>query len=805
MKYFNRMLVWLKTNIRLCLSILLVTMTVAIFGPLELYFTNYEEFWFSIKDTGVIVILLATGCLVVLITIGLLLKGRGRELYSGILFVLGVALYIQGNYANINYGVLDGKSIDWSAYPIYSLLDSAGWLLLIIGAIILWFYKRSWFYRVQNIGALWIIAIQIVTLTILVFTTDVFQVEKSDYYLSNEGLYEVSANENIIIFVLDTFDDAYFQEIVETEPEKYKTIFEDFIHFNNAATGGWMTKLGMPAIITGEHYPGKISYSEYIKQAFDKDELYSTLQEKNYDVRIYTNSLFVPDDSANLVNNQVSTGYAVASYSKLAKKYLSLTMYKYAPHLLKKFFWIYTGDFEEYKRGTSAEGYVINDAVYFDDLKRKGLSVNKDKNIFKLVHLNGVHPPYTRDEYVQPTEPSNTSAIIQGKGALYIVENYINEMKELGLYDTATIVIMADHGAETASTLGAHGLLLVKEKGQKGAYTESSAPVSYYDLHSTLFSALSITTEYITFFEIPEGTRERYTYGFETADDGRTTAVEYVIQGNLNSDGVLKKTGIILQPLNKKDCYVYGENLIFGGENTIQPFVRKGVSFIDNLEYLWTDGTECEFEFELKTAPVKNLLLTLDIMTVCNGSQKVIVYANEVECARKILTGGGELQILIPGTVIKEDKVLVLRIELPNAVSPLECTEGNSDPRLLALALRGLQIDETDDNIENIALEPLDYYDFGKGGNIEAYLLDGWYAAETDHRWTSRRAELQCITEEDCDYEMQIQYTFNAAAGITNIYVNDTFIASLDGDESVAIIEVPSRLLRKDGRQIVLR
>ena len=46
--------------------------------------------------------------------------------------------------------------------------------------------------------------------------------EKSNYYLSNEGIYDVSTDENIVIFVLDAFDDAYFQEIIEKEPQKYQ-------------------------------------------------------------------------------------------------------------------------------------------------------------------------------------------------------------------------------------------------------------------------------------------------------------------------------------------------------------------------------------------------------------------------------------------------------------------------------------------------------------------------------------------------------------------------------------------------------
>ncbi len=801
MRYLNRVFDWITQNIGLCLSIVLVTMTVAIFGPLEIYFTNYEEFWFSVKDIGIVVILLGAGCLIFLVALGLLLKGVGKELYSSVLFVLGLALYIQGNYVNIDYGVLDGKSIDWSAYPLYAILDTAGWLLLIIVAVGLWVWKRSYFYKVQSIGAMWIIAIQVVTLTILLFTTDMPKMEKSDYYLSNEGIYEVSTNENIIIFVLDAFDDSYFQEIIESETEKYKAVFEDFIHFNNAAAGGWSTKLGMPTIITGEPYLGGESYRDYIVNAFNKDGLYSTLQDQNYDVRIYSSPVFVPNKSTELVNNQVATGCEVSSYSQLAKKYFSLTMYKYMPHVLKKYFWIYTGEFEEYQVGNSAEKYTINDSAYFTDLKEEGLTGNDDKNIFRLFHLNGAHAPYTLNQYAEAIDGASSSAICQGKGALYIVENYITRLKEMGVYDKSTIIVMADHGNETFPTSGSHGIFLIKEKDHRGAYMESDRPVSYFDLHNILMYELGKSDGELS--DILGNERERLFYKMDV-DSGNMRAVEYCINGNLNYENILLQTGNIFQESEKSKYYEYGTELEFGGNNTIYQYANKGISYAGGVDGLWTDGKEVEFEFELEKVSKKNLLVTLDIMGINidndTRSQKVVIYANGVECARRILLNGEKLQFIVPQNLIEDDRILILRIELPDAASPAERNEGDGDTRMLALALRGLCIAETDQNVENIELEPLEHYDFGQEGSIEGYLLDGWYGAETGCRWTSAQAELHWITEIDCDYELVLQY---ALSENTNIYVNDTFMATLDGGESVAKIDIPAELLHKDGNQVV--
>lgn len=797
---------FVKKNSTLLLSILLLTITVTVFGPIELYFTNYEEFWFTPIDTLIIIAILLVAGGTVFTGAGFLLRGKARDLYGCILFIAGVVLYIQGNYININYGVLNGEEIDWSVYTVYAVLNTLGWMLFVGIAIFMWIHKRNLFHKIQKYVSLWILAIQLVTIITLFVTTEVSDMEKSGYYLSDEGIYEVSSKENIIIFILDEFDDVYFQEFLKEEPEKCKNIFEDFTHFNNASAGGASTKIGMPAIITGEHYPGGISYQEYIKQSFNRDKLYSTLQDKNYDVRIYSNSNFVPDESSELLNNQVATGYVVTSYPKLAEKYFSLTLYKYMPHILKRYFWIYTGEFDQYKAGSSVEGFVADDAAYFQKLQDEKLQINKEKNIFRIIYMNGAHPPYILDEYAQRIDSEDSSAFLQAKGALYIVENYINQLKELELYDDSTIMVMADHGDahanETRGKQQEHGILLVKNRKQKGEFTESDAPVSYYDLHATLFRELGIDAGE-TFFEITESERQRYFYKNET-DAGAMKVVEYVIDGNLNCDNVISQTGKVLMPSRTKELYKYGTHLTFGADNTMFPYVVYGVSSTDMGDSSWTDGKAFELEFDLEKAPEKNLLITMDIKNIYsgNGSQKVICYANDIECYEEMLSGGKMLQFVIPGTAVQKDKKLVLRTELPNAVSPAELFGEGQDTRVLGLDIQGFWIDETEE-APNVLLEVINKYVFGNKGNVEAYLLGGWHQPESGHNWTTSYAEILIRTDKVCNYIVSLHFYKYAPSGDTTIFVNDTPLGIMSGDETTADLKIPADLLNESGYQIL--
>lgn len=793
---------YIKKNEQLFLSIILLTITITFFGPIELYYTNYEEFWFTFQDVFIVAIILGIGCFCLLTLLGLILKEKGRDLFGCLIFVIGVALYIQGNYANIDYGVLNGETIDWSSYSLYAVIDTLGWIILIVGVVFLWKRKRELFYKIQKYGSLWITAIQLITLIVLFFSTPVSVMEKSNYYLSNEGIYDVSADENIVIFVLDAFDDAYFQEIIKQEPQKYQELFENFIHYNNATTAGIRTKFGMPAIITGQHYPGGISYKEYIQQSFNYDGLYTILQEQNYNVGIYSSSGFVPDKVENLVNNQVATGYTISSYPRLAKTYFTLTLYKYMPHFLKQFFWIYSGDFEQFKVGNSKESYTINDIAYFNELQKKGLQVNKNKNIFRLIHLNGTHPPYTLNEYVQTIKSEESSAIIQGKAALYIVNNYMEQLKSLGIYDTTTIIIMADHGDKNYAE---HALLLVKEKNGVRPYTECSAPVSYYDLHATLFSELGIANN-ATFFDIEENlVRDRYFY--EMTETGHIQAIEYIVKGNLNMDYSIQTTGIVLEQDALEKNYQYGTSLTFGLDSTASKYIVSGISPTDMEDFSWTQDKQCEFEFKFDSMPKKNLLVTMDIKDVYigKGPQQIIIYANNNKYVDEVLEKAKQIQFVVDKMTIDSDQKLLIHIELPDAIAPAELYEGE-DARTLGVAFRGLCIEETSqdtDLIQDHQLEAITSYVFGSNGNTEEYLINGWYNSGKEHTWASEEAGLILRTNEICDYDVTLNYSTYPYSGSTSVYVNGTLLIVLEKSNPLTTFRIPKDILKENGFQVM--
>jgi len=71
---------------------------------------------------------------------------------------------------------------------------------------------------------------------------------------------------------------------------------------------------------------------------------------------------------------------------------------------------------------------------------------------FAYIHLHGSHTPYVMNEKAEPAAPGTSSAIIQTKGCFHIVYEYLDQLKQLGMYENSTIIIFGDHGARKNDT-----------------------------------------------------------------------------------------------------------------------------------------------------------------------------------------------------------------------------------------------------------------------------------------------------------------------------------------------------------------
>ena len=651
---------WLKNNLNWCTSICLMLMTLTVFGPLELYLTNSTEFWFPLGEMLKISGILTATFGAVFFLIGLILRGKARSCYSAIVFTAAFCLYIQGNFLNVDYGVLDGRTIDWSSYTSHAVINTTCWLVCIAAFFFFWKKKTVIFERVATLLALFIITIQALTLGVL-FINQQSTSENKDINITVDHMMEIGSDDNIVIFVLDSFEDALLDSFMETDGDHYHSVFSDFTRFTDCAGSGATTAAAMPILISGEYYPGGISYGEYVNSTFNTNHLYDELAQQGYNVSIYTEHLYLGNSAVDYVANLKRGVGQPSSYLGLSAKYGSFTFFKYMPHVLKQYFWLYTAEFDMYQSG---ENYFLDDAAFYNQLVTEGLRVEGEK-AFRLIHLQGPHYPYMINEFAQSME--NPTREQHAMGDLYIVEEYIKQMKACGVYDDAMIIITADHGD---AGYFSSPILLVKNRGTTGVYAENDAPVSHIDLHPTLFSYLG-QDKGNTFFDISESApRERMFY-LKLQEGGSFYMEEYIIKDKVSLVGLGTPTGRCPAPTLEMRPVTMNERMVLGPDGYGNQFIVSGVD-IWPIDSVVSSGIESHFAFVFEDTFEDDLQVEIDVLKKYHkdADQSVQIFANGQFVHEEDILGPQTIAFTVPVEILNGE-TLELKLVYETEYCPL--------------------------------------------------------------------------------------------------------------------------------------
>lgn len=533
-----------------------------LFAPLEIYFSNINDLWFSVYDfIGYLLIAFAV-YVVFTVLADFFVAGRLPKLW-GILvyyiFLLGLALYLQGNFIVVDYGQLDGQHIDWSAYKADGIVSVGLFILIFIAGTFLW--NKMGIEQVRKITkmvSICLILVQFVTL----LTVSIFQngfTQKEDYVVTTKNEWVYSRGDNFNILVMDAFDSRVFNDLLNGEcKEEMEELFQDFTYYRNTTTMYPLTDLSIPQIITGENYLNQEVYGDYLNNSYTKSSLLNHLQEQNYEINIYQN-VELPDGAiVSEVENWEKMRLSVSSHKRLLGYIYKLVGFRYLPQPLKESCWFYSDDMDDMKcinyvnedgrvsDDSSVESYDWSNKLFYENIDN--LSASESENVFHFYHLKGLHVIRNLDKDFNDAE--DVSLEETAKGMFNMLDRYFNKLKEEGIYDNSIIIIMADHAANEYP--GTHykqcPLLLVKGMGEEHPFTVTDIPVSYSDLQVGYMNLLNQTNKN-NIFQIEDENRERYLYQTEWLgrsmdnDDYGANFEEYVIKGSAFDSESITKTG----------------------------------------------------------------------------------------------------------------------------------------------------------------------------------------------------------------------------------------------------------------------
>jgi len=468
---------------------------ILIYGVYDLFFANLNDWKFDFYD-----LLLPSLGSFLLLSISaafiLALIFRGENIKAAAVFISGMTLisYIQNLLLNKRF-IIDGTEYPADkAGSFKGMLNCLIWFIVIFGAVSLWSVmkkRRAVIFKASMWLSLTIFIMQLAPLPTLFAKAPESAFDRSKkqkYILDGISQFEVSDNENIIVFIMDTFSRDDMRDFLEGHSE-YREILSDCVWFDNVNTEAFCTAFSMPSLMTATPQDYTISIEEANKRCWNSENaqyFYDTLHQNGFKVNLYTDSDLYSGDANNMlgkIDNVIDAPETITKKLSIYRKMVRLSMFKYSPEIVKSDFMIsnlydvnqYVYFVEEDYNYDPSKWYAVSDSSRKRGISYQnsdvlsaidsGLITNDEDKLCTFMHINGMHEPYEN-------KMDRMQAIQQ---CVDIYTGYLDWLKETGTYDSSTIILTADHGFH--SFYESYPVMVIKPKGYTGDTLQvNSAP-----------------------------------------------------------------------------------------------------------------------------------------------------------------------------------------------------------------------------------------------------------------------------------------------------------------------------------------
>ncbi|MDR2373024.1 MAG: sulfatase-like hydrolase/transferase [Bifidobacteriaceae bacterium] len=484
-----------------------------VFGPLDIYRRNQAEFRFRPSDfMGPLTTMFALTAVAVLVVL-VVLRGRIFDVAVSLVLGLTLALWVQGTFLNTDLGPLTGVPVRWEKHLGTALVNTAVWAGLMVAPLLLRLvWRRLWAVFAWLAPTALTAALGVGLIGVFAETGGPAPFEPSVKVPTYEGAFTASSTANQYLFVLDMMDQDFVNEITADDAEFFARELDGFTEFDANISNYTNTLPGAAAMLTGVPYHYETPAEEYFARAYRDSDFLPALRQAGYSTNIYATNRFsyynisdIEDvaDNLTVVDEEVVPEVVV-------KGLLRLDAARHAPHIAKATFWPSSDPFRHATRTSErGEAFINDNRHFYENLHASGIEVDGPRPRFSFIHLDGAHYPALIDRDVRPVEKDSVSLSEQARGAFRVVFDYIAELKRVGAYKDATIVITADHG-RWASNGDLEGLLrprltalFVKPAGAEGTpMRRSAAPTDMTNVRATMLADAGLKHAVPTVFEL---------------------------------------------------------------------------------------------------------------------------------------------------------------------------------------------------------------------------------------------------------------------------------------------------------------
>lgn len=710
--------------------------------PVVIHGANPLDFSVSLGRTLWLPAPLAVICAALLVIV---LSWSGRLYNRAAALCLAVAwlFWLQGHLLVRDYGVLDGRAIDWLGQWQRGVGDGLLWAAVIALALVFADRLRP---RLALLASA-LLGIYAVTATGMLLSRDT-PPAFHHFGLDETHKFDFSRDRNVILLVLDAFQSDVMQQLLDQRPELAE-MFDGFTFYRNAAAAYAKTYPSVPLMLTGQWYDNAIPIEAFVEQAFETQSVTGTMLENGWRVDLFPAIPRVVQHSDRVTSNLVPRGNFVETAAE-SGRLLDLSLFRVTPHLLKAW-WV---NDNLWRAGPALADWAKrfgdksnNDRVWHRNAAaRFALNVEQRGRIawsepaFKFYHLMVPHEPFLlhEDFTVGPMPPGREGFVRHSAAALRVVEKLLQRLKDDGVYEQATVLIVADHGGgdydagvRAGDILPADGtpmaagdgippqhhasalpLVLVKYAGDRGPLEVSDTPVSIADVASSIAWSAGLSDRRSGNAAAarriggkPAGRIEPRRYYFYRHQgwhgDYLPAMTEYRLQGHSWDPAAWNATGRIIPPGGESiraARYRWGERVEFTGDAASGAWLYSGWSGSPDAG-TWSNAATAWLRVPLEqpagAARAANAEVRFEFFPFLAGgdidAQTVALSVNDQPVVDWRVAMNGCYVAQLPETAVRNQPELLFRFDLPAAAAPGKHSS-SKDFRKLGVRLKSMAV-----------------------------------------------------------------------------------------------------------------
>lgn len=503
---------------RFAFSLIIVAapvLTLIVKGPLEVFSGNSKEFNFVLSDFFPSLICVALFVLIMAALILAILPKKIRDVVICVIGGLELCMYVQNMFLNKQLSTEDGSPMAWEEMSALTTQNLIIWLVIlaVFSVVIIKLKDRSTLILFESFA---LTVIQLVVVVSLLFSYKA--PVNSNLQMSGDKQFSVAKDENIIVFVIDTFGNAQLDKVMADHPEILDEL-HDFTYYNNADCHYYCTFPSMTHMFTSIDFDFESESKQWMHNAWTSDEanrFYNAIHEKGFTCNFFSTDIgYTYGNIANLMGkfDNIEEKEKEIDQKEVLSKFLKMSVFRSVPYILKPHFEVLTSDFSNVVSFKEGKSVIHSNSEFYEGLHENGLTIDSSMNkAFIIEHIFGTHKPYTMDENGQYLEGASLDQTV--RGLLKIVADYLEELKRLDLYDNSTIIITADHGSW--GKYDPQPIFFYKAQNENHEVMQvNSAPISHDDILATLSEVSGIDKEGYgtTIWDWnPGDTRERTVY-----------------------------------------------------------------------------------------------------------------------------------------------------------------------------------------------------------------------------------------------------------------------------------------------------